>query len=69
MASNGNTMMQTGIFEDLQRKIDDDTAVKDVRHQAISRKYEQTNTLVQALRDIVQSLEKQGIILCLQVAL
>ncbi|KAF2484040.1 Translin [Neohortaea acidophila] len=33
--------MQTGIFEDLQRKIDEDTAIKD------------------ALRDIVQSLEKQ----------
>lgn len=23
--------MQTGIFEDLQRKIDEDTAIKDVR--------------------------------------
>ncbi|TKA22559.1 hypothetical protein B0A50_08129 [Salinomyces thailandicus] len=41
MAANGDAMIQTGIFEDLQRKIDEDTAVKD------------------ALRDIVQSLEKQ----------
>jgi len=30
MASNGAAMMQTGIFEDLQHKIDEDTAVKDV---------------------------------------
>lgn len=34
-------MIQPGIFEDLQKKIDEDTAIKD------------------ALRDIVQSLEKQ----------
>ncbi|KAK3114488.1 Translin-1 [Teratosphaeriaceae sp. CCFEE 6253] len=36
-------MIQSGIFESLQRKIDDDSAVKD------------------ALRDIVQELEKQGL--------
>jgi len=30
MAANGDAMIQTGIFEDLQRKIDEDTAVKDV---------------------------------------
>ncbi|KAI7531898.1 Translin [Hortaea werneckii] len=41
MAANTDKMIQTGIFEDLQRKIDEDTAVKD------------------ALRDIVQALEKQ----------
>ncbi|KAI6895901.1 Translin, partial [Hortaea werneckii] len=41
MAANPDKMIQTGIFEDLQRKIDEDTAVKD------------------ALRDIVQALEKQ----------
>ncbi|KAK4896132.1 Translin-1 [Elasticomyces elasticus] len=41
MATNGNGMIQSGIFESLQRKIDDDSAVKD------------------ALRDIVQELEKQ----------
>lgn len=31
MAANGDGMVQTGIFEDLQRKIDEDTAIKDVR--------------------------------------
>ncbi|KAI6885080.1 Translin [Hortaea werneckii] len=41
MAANPDKMIQNGIFEDLQRKIDEDTAVKD------------------ALRDIVQALEKQ----------
>ncbi|KAK5135870.1 hypothetical protein LTR08_004519 [Meristemomyces frigidus] len=41
MTTNGDAMIQQGIFEDLQRKIDEDTAVKD------------------ALRDIVQTLEKQ----------
>ncbi|KAI7283369.1 Translin [Hortaea werneckii] len=41
MAANPDKMIQSGIFEDLQRKIDEDTAVKD------------------ALRDIVQALEKQ----------
>ncbi|WPH02592.1 Translin [Acrodontium crateriforme] len=41
MSTNNAEMMQTGIFEDLQRKIDADSAVKD------------------ALRDIVQTLEKQ----------
>ncbi|KAI7479702.1 Translin [Hortaea werneckii] len=41
MATNPDKMIQSGIFEDLQRKIDEDTAVKD------------------ALRDIVQALEKQ----------
>ncbi|RMZ10015.1 hypothetical protein D0862_03420 [Hortaea werneckii] len=41
MAANADKMIQSGIFEDLQRKIDEDTAVKD------------------ALRDIVQALEKQ----------
>ncbi|KAK5748138.1 Translin-1 [Elasticomyces elasticus] len=44
MATNGNGMIQSGIFESLQRKIDDDSAVKDT---------------LQALRDIVQELEKQ----------
>jgi hypothetical protein len=29
MASNGDNMAQTDIFEDLQRKIDEDTAIKD----------------------------------------
>ncbi|KAK1065322.1 Translin-1 [Friedmanniomyces endolithicus] len=42
MAVNGDGMIESGIFESLQRKIDDDSAVKD------------------ALRDIVQELEKQG---------
>ncbi|KAK0336772.1 Translin-1 [Friedmanniomyces endolithicus] len=42
MAVNGDGMIESGIFESLQRKIDDDGAVKD------------------ALRDIVQELEKQG---------
>ncbi|TKA66889.1 hypothetical protein B0A55_00592 [Friedmanniomyces simplex] len=42
MAANGDGMIESGIFESLQRKIDDDSAVKD------------------ALRDIVQELEKQG---------
>ncbi|KAF2169879.1 hypothetical protein M409DRAFT_20292 [Zasmidium cellare ATCC 36951] len=42
MATNGGAgIIQPGIFEDLQKKIDEDTAVKD------------------ALRDIVQNLEKQ----------
>ncbi|KAK3673389.1 Translin-1 [Recurvomyces mirabilis] len=41
MANNGTGMIQSGVFESLQRKIDEDTAVKD------------------ALRDIVQELEKQ----------
>ncbi|GAB1742160.1 hypothetical protein NU219Hw_g7722t1 [Hortaea werneckii] len=41
MAANPDKMIQSAIFEDLQRKIDEDTAVKD------------------ALRDIVQALEKQ----------
>lgn len=27
----GSAMIQTGIFEDLQKKIDDDSAIKDVR--------------------------------------
>lgn len=31
MAANGNGMIQSGIFEDLQRKIDEDTQIKDVR--------------------------------------
>lgn len=31
MAANGNAVIQPGIFEDLQKKIDEDTAVKDVR--------------------------------------
>ncbi|KAF2721926.1 Translin [Polychaeton citri CBS 116435] len=39
--ANANGMIQPSIFEDLQRKIDEDVAVKD------------------ALRDIVQTLEKQ----------
>lgn len=30
MAANPDKMIQSGIFEDLQRKIDEDTAVKDV---------------------------------------
>jgi len=30
MSATTDDMMQTGIFEDLQRKIDEDTAVKDV---------------------------------------
>ncbi|KAK0265873.1 Translin-1 [Friedmanniomyces endolithicus] len=42
MAVNGDGMIESRIFESLQRKIDDDSAVKD------------------ALRDIVQELEKQG---------
>ncbi|KAK0276969.1 Translin-1 [Friedmanniomyces endolithicus] len=42
MATSGDGMIESGIFESLQRKIDDDGAVKD------------------ALRDIVQELEKQG---------
>ncbi|KAK0247905.1 Translin-1 [Friedmanniomyces endolithicus] len=42
MAVHGDGMIESGIFESLQRKIDDDSAVKD------------------ALRDIVQELEKQG---------
>ncbi|KAK1061169.1 Translin-1 [Friedmanniomyces endolithicus] len=42
MAASGDGMIESGIFESLQRKIDDDGAVKD------------------ALRDIVQELEKQG---------
>ncbi|KAK3691730.1 Translin-1 [Vermiconidia calcicola] len=41
MAANSDGMMQTSIFENLQRKIDEDTAIKD------------------ALRDVVQTLEKQ----------
>ncbi|KAK5116967.1 hypothetical protein LTR62_006688 [Meristemomyces frigidus] len=32
MATNSKGMIQSGIFESLQRKIDDDSAVKDVRH-------------------------------------
>ncbi len=38
MAVNGDGMIESGIFESLQRKIDDDGAVKDVRrmrHQSI----------------------------------
>ena len=31
MTTNGDAMIQQGIFEDLQRKIDEDTVVKDVR--------------------------------------
>jgi len=30
MSATTDDMMRTGIFEDLQRKIDEDTAVKDV---------------------------------------
>ena len=30
MAANGSGIIETGIFEDLQRKIDEDTAIKDV---------------------------------------
>lgn len=35
MAANG--MIQHGIFEDLQRKIDEDTAIKDVGSSQTSR--------------------------------
>lgn len=37
-------MVQPGIFEDLQRKIDEDSSVRE------------------ALREIVQTLEKQGVL-------
>lgn len=37
MAANGaESMMQSGIFEDLQKKIDEDTQIKDVRTKAIA---------------------------------
>ncbi|RMZ31137.1 hypothetical protein D0859_04751 [Hortaea werneckii] len=51
MAANSNKMIQSGIFEDLQRKIDEDTAVKDVSRPP--------SAASSALRDIVQALEKQ----------
>jgi len=59
MAAEG--MIQGGIFEDLQKKIDEDTRIKDVRglRQISSHaKFDQHQR--QALRDIVQTLEKQG---------
>lgn len=49
--------MQTAIFEDLQRKIDEDSTIKDVSNC----EHSDTNAYNgQTLRDIVQTLEKQG---------
>jgi len=36
MAVNSDGMIESGIFESLQRKIDDDSAVKDVRRGDIT---------------------------------
>lgn len=57
-------MLQTGIFEDLQRKIDEDTAIKDVSGQfpSASKNFKFQHTF-QQLRDIVQKLEKQGMLI------
>jgi len=35
MAADGDSMIQSGIFEDLQKKIDDDTAVKDLLREFV----------------------------------
>ena len=51
-------MMQTAIFEDLQSKIDEDTAIKDVGHLLML--CDALLTSGQKLRDIVSTLEKQG---------
>lgn len=64
MAIPSNSMLDTSIFDDLQKKIDEDVAVKDVSFPNQSLEVTPTdraNPPIQALRDIVQTLEKQGI--------
>jgi uncharacterized protein YidB (DUF937 family) len=54
-------MAQAGIFEDLQRKIDEDTAIKDVSLKTSRSEARIFSDMIpQQLRDIVQALEKQG---------
>lgn len=52
-------MIQPGIFEDLQKKIDDDTAIKDVCFP-IEKTRPMTDGDKQALREFAQALEKTG---------
>ena len=51
MSANGGAgMIQSGIFEDLQRKIDEDSAVKDVRLNPLSRSISKGSSLIRIIR-------------------
>lgn len=55
-------MIDPAIFEDLQTKVDEDTAVRDVSAQIAAKRSARDSVLTtrQELKDIIQALEKQS---------
>lgn len=60
--SSTSGMIDPAIFEDLQTKVDEDTAVRDVSAQIAAKRSARDSVLTtrQELKDIIQALEKQS---------
>jgi len=52
-------MVNPAIFEDLQARVDEDSNVRDVRDRPVCLNSHNLN-IQQELREIIQTLEKQG---------
>lgn len=60
MSGNAEGMLQPQVFESLQKKIDEETEVRDVSACRSHFLFSRLTEHFQSIREIVQTLEKQG---------